>query len=558
MGKKQKRFQHICIPGLGIVILAAILMVAYLRTDIVHAQQTYRKEVEVYCDDIKNEEDLNEKILREIVNDEYEIEENDIIITSVIDLKTEYSVGYEYTKTDYYSEYLEDMFDYTPTDYTTVIIENASNYSDDQLKQKIIEQLASEVQGSRSNITIVELREYYCTYEVNYTLYSESDEYKKSVADFFGAPSTSKDSKAELSKVSLYIQGCRMSYLLEDNGEFYIPSNDLYYIDYDVRDLLDLNPKKSFYNLNWTTATKTGTVIGSIKKDSDEQSYIINKKYYRKLSEVLPDWRKNLSYDKGLKAFIYGTKPDSQEKNLKKDVIYEFVKKTTKGCKTTKEKIKALHDAIVLKCTYDTKNMSYNSKLIKNYEMIYSQNMVLHMLLDKKGICENYARLFKECCDRLFIPCDLVSGITSGDHMWNRVYIGSKSYHIDLTYADYINNKYKKPSDISRQYFLKPAYDFMGSHYWSDPDYKSYKFSKDWKKIDRNNIKTTEDLRKAVLYASYEYRLKGTTKCEFKITGKNVDISCCVFIIYNGYTFGVGSSYNKDTRVLTVTYNKTR
>lgn len=397
-------------------------------------------------------------------------------------------------------------------------------------------------------------------YLIEYTLLSESPDYQKSVGAYFNSVYTKEDSKAELSSINLYVQGYRISYLLEDGGEYYIPESAISefagpnYIRFE--NLKEYDPEHDFYNLDYTTSKKAGTVIGKIKKDSKEDGlYIINGVAYRKLSELLDDWRTKITYDEKDKTFYYGAKPTSAEKKLVKDDIYEFVKENTKNCKTEKDKIKAIHDAIVLKCSYDTKNYSYyNEKLLNKYNMTNSQAMTLHMLIDKTGVCENYARFFKECCDRLFIPCELIAGSAgSGAHMWNRVYTDDKWYHIDVTFADYVGNKYKKSSEIRRTYYLKFAYEYMGHHLWYGEDYEQPEFSKSWSKIDRNNIKTTEDLRKAVVYASYLCRDGKKKTYKFKITGSNVQTSCSYYILGYGFVWSVSTSYSNG--YLTVTYN---
>jgi hypothetical protein len=248
-------------------------------------------------------------------------------------------------------------------------------------------------------------------------------------------------------------------------------------------------------------------------------------------------------------------KLSSKEKKLLEDSIYQFAAEATKNCKTDKDRIKAIHDAIVLRCYYDIKNYSYfNKKLVENYNMTESQGMALHMLNDKTGVCENYSRIFKECCDRLFIPCELITGTAGGGgHMWNKVYLSGKWYHIDVTFADYLDNTYKKASDIRRSYYLKTAYEFMGHHIWGGSDYITPDFSKSWSKIDRNNIKTTEDLRKAAVYASYLCRNGDKKTYKFKITGSGVQTSCLYYVLGYGYVWSVSSEY--DDGYLKITYN---
>ncbi len=58
-------------------------------------------------------------------------------------------------------------------------------------------------------------------------------------------------------------------------------------------------------------------------------------------------------------------------------------------------------------------------------------------------ICTGYSKAFKVLCDRLYIPCRLVSGNSKsafsskyGRHMWNAVKIGDPWYSVDVTWND--------------------------------------------------------------------------------------------------------------------------
>ena len=66
-------------------------------------------------------------------------------------------------------------------------------------------------------------------------------------------------------------------------------------------------------------------------------------------------------------------------------------------------------------------------------------------------VCEGYAKSFKVICDRLAIPCALVSGDAGGAHMWNYVQMDDgKWYLVDATWDD-------QKSGIMYTYFLANA-----------------------------------------------------------------------------------------------------
>ena len=116
------------------------------------------------------------------------------------------------------------------------------------------------------------------------------------------------------------------------------------------------------------------------------------------------------------------------------------------------DKVKAVHDYIVLNCEYDYEN--YVNDTIPQDS--YSPRGVL---INKKAVCEGYAAAFKAFMDELSIPCKLVSGKASsnGDftgrvnHAWNRVEVGGVWYQIDVTWDDPVPDQKGK---VRYKYFL--------------------------------------------------------------------------------------------------------
>ena len=371
-----------------------------------------------------------------------------------------------------------------------------------------------------------------------------------------------KDGKAKVAKTSLYIKGYRIPYMLEDGGEYYIP---YHYISGQK-----FGQGKEFYNIAWKSVWKPGKVVGAIKSKGGGETpagkklYLIDKVKYIKLTDLFTYWQFDLKAV-GDKSYMYtGRKPTKKELKLKKDIFYDYAVKITKGKKSVKAKIKAIHDAIVLKCSYDkdgsdkitTANDSGALYIKNNYQSLQAVYMnksmskkwcideidaqAYHMLKDKTGLCSNYADLFKVLCERVGINCDVVTGKGNGvNHAWNRVYVGNKSYHLDCTWDDPLNNNYRKASDIRGIYYMKTANFFMGSHTWSGKDYKLPKFSKSWGNIARNNIKSDDELRKAAVYASYEYSKGGSSSVVLSVTGKGISGNISDYILNYGYAKNV-------------------
>jgi len=141
--------------------------------------------------------------------------------------------------------------------------------------------------------------------------------------------------------------------------------------------------------------------------------------------------------------------------NIKNNVlntIYDY---------STYDKIKYVHDMLVNSIEYDS-----NAKNIHN---IYGA------LVEKKVVCEGYAKAFKYLMDELDIECILVSGTAtnnSGDsesHMWNYVKLTNSWYGVDVTWDDPIINGGTYKDNLRHDYFLKGRDTFIYSH---NPDGK--------------------------------------------------------------------------------------
>ncbi len=149
-----------------------------------------------------------------------------------------------------------------------------------------------------------------------------------------------------------------------------------------------------------------------------------------------------------------------QEKKLDSK-IKSILKALELENKTDYEKVKAIHDYIIKKTSYDTtlkKHSAYNA------------------LIEKSAVCEGYTlaayRLFTDAG----ISCRIIMGATAGGgtHSWNIVKVDGKWYNIDLTWDDPITNTGE--SVLRYNYFLKNSKDF--SDHIRDSQYKTKAFLK--------------------------------------------------------------------------------
>lgn len=112
------------------------------------------------------------------------------------------------------------------------------------------------------------------------------------------------------------------------------------------------------------------------------------------------------------------TKSQEEYANQKiKEILAQIIKPEM----TIHEKVKAVHDWIVLNAKYDT-NLTYRT----HYD-----------ILDKgSAVCSGYALLFDRMVNELKIPTKLVVGNAGEDHIWNMVYVDNQWYHVDATFND--------------------------------------------------------------------------------------------------------------------------
>ena len=121
-------------------------------------------------------------------------------------------------------------------------------------------------------------------------------------------------------------------------------------------------------------------------------------------------------------------------------------------------KIKQVHDTLIDMIEYDS---TYSRK---NTHNIYGA------LIEKKVVCEGYAKAFKYILDSLGIPCILVGGTgtnSSGkteSHMWNYINLDDKWYGVDLTWDDPILVGGKTKNTIRHDYFIKGSITFNKNH----------------------------------------------------------------------------------------------
>lgn len=124
------------------------------------------------------------------------------------------------------------------------------------------------------------------------------------------------------------------------------------------------------------------------------------------------------------------------------------------------EKVKAVHDYIVLHTEYDTESLK--KEVLP--ESIFEAEGVLN---DGKAVCQGYAYAFQLFMKLLHIDSKIVTGkdLTSGvGHAWNMVNLDGEWYQVDTTWDDPVPDKKGK---VQYHYFLMTDQIFSSDHSWN-------------------------------------------------------------------------------------------
>jgi transglutaminase-like putative cysteine protease len=166
-----------------------------------------------------------------------------------------------------------------------------------------------------------------------------------------------------------------------------------------------------------------------------------------------------------LQAIIFNRKAveqyASEEVKAYDTKMNAILDKTIKPGMTDKQKVKAVHDYMVVNYKYD---IDFEKGLYGNDT--YSFRGLLN---NGTGVCQAYAELFYLFMCYLDIECYYVGGAAKGasgeygPHAWNVVYVDDGYYHVDVTFDDPVPDAGSK---ISYDYFLKTDDEMARDHAW--------------------------------------------------------------------------------------------
>lgn len=124
---------------------------------------------------------------------------------------------------------------------------------------------------------------------------------------------------------------------------------------------------------------------------------------------------------------------------------------------TELEIVRALHDDLVKRCSYNTA----------------SGGNATTMLLTNRGVCEAYSRTYHLLCSMAGIQVHSLLGHVGRQahrpHAWNMVRVDGDWYHVDVTWDDPIDRSKLEADTVSHTYFLLTDKQISFDHQWRNP-----------------------------------------------------------------------------------------
>lgn len=165
---------------------------------------------------------------------------------------------------------------------------------------------------------------------------------------------------------------------------------------------------------------------------------------------------------------------------LKETNLDKIIHTIDTNCSTDQQKVYCIYQFITSQFKYDLTRFELIQKGKVDRELYMNELMKKH-----KGVCGDFANLFKTMCDSLAIPCFRVSGYTKTfrifhpvhkkrtDHAWNVVRIEGKWYPVDATWGirQYSEKRYNR-KQIDYSYLLADIVTFSKRHHPLDPTYQ--------------------------------------------------------------------------------------
>ena len=240
---------------------------------------------------------------------------------------------------------------------------------------------------------------------------------------------------------SAVIVGEQEVYSTSDNAEFYVPEG----MKTDYYSLTALtDSEKEVYEAALNDIGNLRTIV-PLEVDSSVLQKVLDIMRFEQLAYFHVSDR-GIDFNKETQQFEikYGyrfTADEISSMNIASERAAREIMENITPNMDDYDKLKYIHDYLVLNCENDT-------------ESPYSDT-IYGALVQKKALCEGYAKAFSYLCNLAGIENTIVTGETTVPHMWNMVKLGGNWYHVDVTWDnpdDALHKEY--PDVILYQYFL--------------------------------------------------------------------------------------------------------
>lgn len=195
------------------------------------------------------------------------------------------------------------------------------------------------------------------------------------------------------------------------------------------------------------------------------------------------------------------------------------------------EKVKAIHDYVVLHTAYDYDNFKKNTVPKESYTMY-------GLLVNHTAVCQGYAETMIYLLNKLSIDTIYVRSSPAMNHAWNKVEIDGNWYNLDVTWDDPVPDRAGK---IGYGYFLVSDTQLAKTHSWNNsglPSATSTKYEY------MSNFWTFDMEDGWIYYANkndditlYRMRADGSSNQKISATRANE------LVVYNGWIYFSNYSY---------------
>ncbi|WP_442596693.1 DUF5050 domain-containing protein [Neobacillus sp. D3-1R] len=208
------------------------------------------------------------------------------------------------------------------------------------------------------------------------------------------------------------------------------------------------------------------------------------------------------------------------------------------------EKVKAIHDYVVLNSAYDYENYKNNTIPKLSYT-------VYGLLVNGTAVCDGYAKTMFYLLNKIGIETLYVVGKGHGeDHAWNKVKIDGLWYNLDATWDDPVPNL---EGYVRYKYFLISDSKLREDHIWDNselPDASNSTYSYIPEFFSPSDLFGDKN-RNIVLHEGYFYFINQTNIFKMKTDGTNKKSLLSVkngylsnFVINEGWIYSLTSEDN--------------